>query len=61
MTCTNCSTRSCFTHDVIWHEGLTCGEYTLKLHESNLANAHLLQQTTKPCPKCNMNIEKNGG
>jgi hypothetical protein len=37
VTCQKCSSRTCFTHDTIWHEGKTCGEYTKELEEKTKA------------------------
>ncbi|TDZ67779.1 E3 ubiquitin-protein ligase RNF19A [Colletotrichum trifolii] len=33
VTCLNCSQRSCFTHNVVWHERLTCKEYDALLRD----------------------------
>ncbi|KAJ3092380.1 hypothetical protein HK102_007986 [Quaeritorhiza haematococci] len=62
MTCAACHFRSCFTHDVPWHSGLTCTEFEETLDtERNRATRAYLDRRTKPCPRCGRSIEKNGG
>ena len=62
MTCSECRFKSCFTHDVPWHDGVTCNDFTdmLKTNVDSATNAYFAS-VTKPCPNCNRNIEKNGG
>ncbi|CAG8522410.1 16537_t:CDS:2 [Dentiscutata heterogama] len=61
MTCRSCGEKSCYTHDVPWHENMSCQQYEEKRKESEAATNHYLMKHTKPCPKCGTHIEKNGG
>ncbi|CAG8577037.1 4875_t:CDS:2 [Gigaspora margarita] len=57
----SCGEKSCYTHDVPWHENMSCAQYEEKSKESEAATNHYLMKHTKPCPKCGTHIEKNGG
>ena len=35
MACHKCQRRSCFTHDVPWHSGLTCDQYDAQTASAN--------------------------
>jgi len=61
ITCEACGGKSCFTHDVPWHSGVTCEDFTEQLKQGNVATNAYYQRHTKPCPKCQMAIEKNDG
>ncbi|KAG9293823.1 hypothetical protein G9A89_019161 [Geosiphon pyriformis] len=62
MTCHACGAKSCFTHDVPWHEGLKCDEFSEKIEtEQKPANQAYYDRYTKKCPDCEMAIEKNHG
>ncbi|CAH1756875.1 2313_t:CDS:2, partial [Entrophospora sp. SA101] len=62
MTCSACSAKSCFTHDVPWHQGLTCAQFTEQLESKDYtANRAYYERLTKQCPSCQMSIEKNQG
>ncbi|CAJ0834199.1 549_t:CDS:2 [Entrophospora sp. SA101] len=61
LTCGDCGTKSCFTHDSLWHEGLTCQQYDEVEKARNEATHTYLEQHTKPCPKCGVRISKNEG
>jgi len=63
MRCHACQSRSCFTHDVPWHEGMTCADYNDRLSRdrNEMANDEYKRRKTKPCPKCTASIEKRGG
>lgn len=63
LRCHACNKRSCFTHDVPWHEGLTCGDYDdmLARDHDEIANEDYKRRMTKPCPKCETAIEKSTG
>lgn len=92
MKCNTCGSRTCFTHGVPWHTGLSCEEFDLvqsggldssaasndekapapqdaySLSEDSMrkieerrATEETIKQTTKRCPNCGRNIEKNGG
>ncbi|CAJ0825230.1 3551_t:CDS:2, partial [Entrophospora sp. SA101] len=61
LTCRDCGTKSCFTHDSLWHEGLTCQQYDKIDKNKNKATQKYLAKHTKPCPKCGVRISKNEG
>ncbi|CAG8434092.1 5293_t:CDS:2 [Diversispora eburnea] len=61
MTCEACNSKSCYTHDVPWHEDKTCAEYEEYRQGADAATTDYLQQKTKACPKCGIKIEKNEG
>ncbi|CAG8591784.1 18443_t:CDS:2 [Gigaspora margarita] len=62
ITCEACGAKSCFTHDVPWHRGLTCDEFSEQLQTKDYtANRAYYERHTKPCPRCKMSIEKNSG
>ncbi|CAJ0905333.1 5710_t:CDS:2 [Entrophospora sp. SA101] len=56
LTCRDCGTKSCFTHDSLWHEGLTCQQYDKIDKNKNKATQKYLAKHTKPCPKCGVRI-----
>ena len=69
MTCVqpDCGAKTCFAHNVPWHEGYTCAEYDFaaadELKDAAAATAArvLRLPNVKQCPKCKFAIEKNGG
>ncbi|CUA70408.1 putative E3 ubiquitin-protein ligase rbrA [Rhizoctonia solani] len=73
VTCQKCGSRTCFTHDAVWHEGKTCAEYTAELvAKANAVPARALESKksetwikshTKQCPGegCGRPIQKNDG
>ncbi|RIA88863.1 hypothetical protein C1645_773831 [Glomus cerebriforme] len=61
ITCKACGAKSCFTHDVPWHEDSSCSEFAKKLSKDTEANQAYYDSHTKRCPKCEMPIEKNDG
>ncbi|RHZ56054.1 hypothetical protein Glove_406g42 [Diversispora epigaea] len=61
MTCNACKSKSCYTHDVPWHEDKTCAEYDEYRKGADAATIDYLQRETKSCPKCGIKIAKNGG
>ncbi len=61
MTCEACGERSCYTHDIPWHQDLTCDEYDVNRRGDDEATQDLLARETKPCPKCGVRIIKNDG
>ncbi|KAE9380098.1 hypothetical protein N431DRAFT_314511, partial [Stipitochalara longipes BDJ] len=68
MTCTQCSFRTCFSHQVAWHAGQTCSEYDKVVEQKNKKEEEelsiaLIAGTTKKCPnpECGHGIEKKGG
>ena len=56
VICQACKSRSCFTHDVPWHAGLTCDQYNAERArqmedvQANIANEGYLRENTKACP-----------
>lgn len=66
MMCTTCQAESCFNHQTPWHDGKTCAEINEEakvkvLSEEETASVKEILATTKPCPRCNVAIEKNEG
>ncbi|CAF0915707.1 unnamed protein product [Adineta ricciae] len=61
ITCFNCHKRTCFTHRVPWHEGLTCAEYDETKDADDEASQLWMIQNSKKCPNCPYRIEKNDG
>ncbi|KAF2097606.1 hypothetical protein NA57DRAFT_77859 [Rhizodiscina lignyota] len=69
--CHSCGFKSCTTHNVKWHKGETCEEYTYRKDPSQRraeeeASERMLESTTKACPgrngrPCGWRIEKNDG
>jgi len=63
VICSQCKHKSCFVHQVPWHDGYTCSEYDNKMADpaNQARSAELISQITKPCPKCQWPIQKNEG
>ncbi|CAE6417559.1 unnamed protein product [Rhizoctonia solani] len=63
VICHYCRSRSCFTHRILWHRGLTCEGYDLViLHgEEMQASEDYIGKHTKQCPNCRRPIEKITG
>jgi len=64
ITCVSCTTKMCFTCDVVWHEGETCGEYNKRKedqHKAEKASEDWISQNTKKCTKCKTTIQMYGG
>ncbi|EXX57176.1 hypothetical protein GLOIN_2v1725015 [Rhizophagus irregularis DAOM 181602=DAOM 197198] len=61
VTCKACGAKSCFTHDVPWHEDSSCSKFAEQLLRDTAANQAYYDRHTKNCPKCKMPIEKNDG
>ena len=61
MTCRGCGQKSCYTHDIPWHKGLTCSEYDATKQGNDERTQGLLEKETKQCPKCGVRITKDGG
>lgn len=60
VVCIKCQRTTCSFHRMIWHTGLTCEQYDDRKVNSIRTN-NWIQNNTKPCPRCQSNIEKNGG
>lgn len=57
MTCNACGFKTCFTHEMPWHEDLTCEAYDQTRHrqsEENKASLALVQKEGKICPNCSV-------
>lgn len=52
VTCQVCRTRSCSIHDVPWHTGLTCEQYTAQTRRQGeeRASQSYIEQHAKRCP-----------
>ena len=61
MTCFKCRTQMCYTHDVLWHSGETCEAYDARKGGEDDMSRRWVASMTRPCPKCKVPIEKNGG
>ena len=61
MNCEACGDKSCFTHDIPWHQGLTCSEYETIKRGVDKATEKYIKKETKPCPSCGVRIVKTGG
>ena len=55
VQCSWCYKKSCFTHQLPWHEGLTCSEFD-SLHPDLAVDQEaaqlLISMTTQQCTKC---------
>ena len=58
MRCNKCAALSCFACRCAWHEGITCEQH---MQTTNGASERLIASISRPCPKCTIAIEKNGG
>lgn len=57
MTCDVCHFKTCFTHQMPWHEGMTCTAYDqtrTRQNEENAASLGLLRTTGMICPSCSI-------
>ncbi|CAE6409166.1 unnamed protein product [Rhizoctonia solani] len=65
VICRYCDARTCFTHQVLWHKGLTCRQYSIraKRRQEIHANEEYIGAHTKRCPNptCRRPIEKAQG
>ncbi|QRV87121.1 RING finger protein [Ceratobasidium sp. AG-Ba] len=70
VVCHACSARSCFMHDTVWHEGMTCKQFDKELKKKHpnrtkeiKANSTWLNKHTQPCPGegCGRWIQKDDG
>jgi hypothetical protein len=66
--CHACNGRSCIVHNIAWHEGETCNEYTYRMsprrkRAEERASERLVKQIAKSCPGpgCGARIQKNEG
>ncbi|CAF1100294.1 unnamed protein product [Adineta steineri] len=61
VTCFNCHQKTCFTHKVKWHEGLTCEAYDKNVDLNDESSRRWIVENSKKCPKCPYQIEKSDG
>ncbi|KAH6631393.1 hypothetical protein F5144DRAFT_510880 [Chaetomium tenue] len=76
VKCFSCAKNTCFVCRVPWHSGMTCREWSLSMaptaddvpeHTKSRkaqelrASKVMIYKTTKKCPRCMCNIERNGG
>ncbi|KZT62419.1 hypothetical protein CALCODRAFT_202395 [Calocera cornea HHB12733] len=66
VVCIACGTKSCFRHDVPWHEGMTCKEYERSkevkpIMKKESQTIRRIEKKTRACPRCKAPVEKNGG
>jgi hypothetical protein len=57
MTCNVCHFKTCFTHQMPWHEGMTCLDYDQthrRQNEENEASLALLRNVGLICPSCSL-------
>jgi hypothetical protein len=67
MTCNSCGAKTCFTHKLPWHTGLTCTEFDEQQRqrlEQEVASVQFMQENNlKQCPnpKCGSRLDKIDG
>ncbi|CAF0966076.1 unnamed protein product [Rotaria sp. Silwood1] len=61
VTCFNCHQKTCFTHKIQWHEGLTCKEFDMSMDPIYESSRRWIVENSKKCPHCPYQIEKNDG
>ncbi|KAH7265966.1 hypothetical protein B0J15DRAFT_523487 [Fusarium solani] len=61
ILCSVCGFVMCFKHHCPWHQDLTCDEYDLRRKDGDKETENWLAEKTKPCPNCNIPIEKGTG
>lgn len=64
FTCQLCNMRYCISCQVPMHEDMTCAQYIARnerQERDNINSVATIKSTTKECPKCHANIEKNRG
>ena len=64
IVCSHCQTSFCFQCTQPWHDPIKCRlllQWNKKLLDEDSNNILLVRATTKACPNCQVNIEKNGG
>jgi hypothetical protein len=61
VTCYVCHQKTCFTHKVQWHEGITCEQYDLEIDPDYELSRRWIVENSKKCPQCPFQIEKNDG
>lgn len=65
MTCNKCSSKSCYRHQIPWHENKTCYEYDQSVDDRHLKEEALsmqeLRNSAARCPKCSAPAIKISG
>lgn len=63
VTCYVCHHRTCFMHQIPWHDGYTCDEWDQreKTRIGSATTTEYLTKFTKACPQCKKPIEKYDG
>ncbi|KIW01300.1 uncharacterized protein PV09_07338 [Verruconis gallopava] len=66
IVCENCAFAMCFTHQLPWHEGLSCEQFNNQREHGDPDYAdtqEYIRANTKTCPgaNCGMNVLKDGG
>lgn len=56
-----CNFSFCFNCKEKWHTDLTCAQYQAWKKDNGEGYAQWAAKNTKPCPKCHVAIQKNGG
>jgi len=62
VQCSWCYKKSCFTHQLPWHEGLTCAEFDFfntDFTDGQVAAQRLISRTTQQCARCKKRIERS--
>lgn len=61
VTCHVCHHRTCFTHQIAWHEGYTCDEWDAeqKTKLEVATTAEYLSKFTKLCPNCKKPVRRH--
>jgi hypothetical protein len=63
-TCAKCGFDSCVPCQRPAHPGETCAEYKARIKgrvDEEDKSLKAIEKTTKPCPKCGVKVQKNGG
>ena len=63
IECQSCNTTYCFHCQQVPHDPCNCqtAKLWLEKNQSESENVLWISANTKPCPKCNSPVEKNGG
>ena len=62
--CHECGAEACVPCDRPYHDGETCAQYQLRVQDRFDEEDQALkeiQKSTKKCPNCRVNVQKNGG
>jgi IBR domain, a half RING-finger domain len=61
IRCSVCEFEMCFTHQIPWHEGMSCQQYSSQRAHGDPDNDQTqqwLRDNTKNCPGCGVSIQK---